>query len=239
MNSSKQDHNSCANCPTRHLTEWRDLDSPDLASLDRAKRTRTVAPGMNLYHQGDQADGIYCIQSGLIGLRRIDENGNSSLLKTSSAGTTTGYQAFLSKEPHSNSAEALVPSEVCFIESSSVTILLSDNPKLGERFLQHTFEDLKELEDSYSRSLTLNVKSRFLHLMMVYYRQFGFLDGAGHPAVDIPVTRTDLSELLGIQPESLSRVIKKVQGEGLVQINDRRVIINNIENVLFEAGVTV
>ena len=215
------------------------MESHDLESLDRAKRTRTIAPGMNLYHQGDQADGIYCIQSGLIGLRRIDENGNSSLLKTSPAGTTTGYQAFLSKEPYSNSAEALVPSEVCFIDSSAVTKLLSDNPNLGERFLQHTFEDLKELEDSYSRSLTLNVKSRFLHLMMVYYRQFGFLDSAGYPSVDIPVTRTDLSELLGIQPESLSRIIKKVQGEGLVQINDRRVVITNIEDVLSEAGVTV
>ena len=237
MPPSKPDHNSCANCLTRHSTEWRDLDGRSLAYLDRA--TRTVATGMNLYHQGDNADGIYCIQSGLIGLRRIDENGNSSLLSTSSAGSTAGYKALLSNEPHNSSAEALVPSEICFIEKSEVRTLLAENPILGERFLQRSLADLDEIENSYSRSLTLNLRSRFLHLLMVYYDQSGYLDEDDQPSVGIPISRTDLSQILGIKPESLSRMIKKVQDEGLVKINDRHVTFTNLEEALFEAGITL
>ena len=181
MTTNRLGHNSCATCPSRHTTEWRDLNKVELASLDHAKKTTTIAPGTNIYRQGDQPEGVFCIQSGLIGLRRLEENGSSALLKTCSGGTTAGYMAFLSKEPYSNSAEALVPSEVCFIESASVSKLLAENPKLGERFLQHSIADLKELEENYSKSLALGVKSRFLHLMMVYYQQSGFLDSGGNP----------------------------------------------------------
>ena len=46
-----------------------------------------------------------------------------------------------------------------------------------------------------------------------------------------------MAEMLGIQPESLSRMIRKVQGEGLMKIKDRRVTITNMDDVLSEAGI--
>ena len=190
-----------------------------------------------MYHQGDQADGIYCVQTGLVGIRRIDESGNSALLKTISAGTTTGYHAFLSREPHSNSAEILVPGTVCFIREAAVSRLLEESPILGERFLAHTFADLKDLEDRYSRSLTLSAQSRFLHLIMVYYRQSGVINADGLPSVNIPVSRTHLSEILGIKPETLSRLIRRVQSDGLVRIKERNVVIPEIDRALLESGV--
>lgn len=191
---------------------------------------------MTLYDQGDAGNGVYCIQGGLVGLRRVDADGNSVLLRLCPAGTTVGYRAFLSKEPHVNSAEVLTPSVVCFIDRSLVAALLSKNPQLGERFLEHSIADLSATESDHVRILTKSLKSRFLHIMMVFYEQVGYQDQAGCPSLDIPVKRADLAEIIGAQPESISRLIRKLQVEGLLQFEGRHVRITDMDALLREAG---
>ena len=238
MNRGELFHN-CADCPSRRTTEWRALNADELALVSQAKRTRAHEPGEALYHQGDPGVGIYCIQSGLVGLRRTDENGNSSLLRLCAAGTTIGYQSYLSKEPHKNTAEVLTPTTACFIERSLVSNLLSTNPRLGERFLQHLLDDMSAIEDDYARSLTLSVKSRFLHTLMVFYEKLGYRDENGQPIVELPIKRMELADLIGAQPASISRLIRKVQAEGMLKFNDRRVSITDMEAVLREMGAAL
>jgi len=238
MDRSKSSHN-CANCPSRNTTEWRALGESELALVDQAKQTRTYEPGMTLYHQGDQGGGVYCIQSGLIGLRRIDENGNSVLLRLCSAGTTVGYRAILSKQAQRNTAEILSTSVVCFIGRSLVTKLLAANPQLGERFLQRLLEDTNEIEDDYARSLMLSQKSRFLHMMLVFYERFGYQDETGKPVLELPIQRSDIASLIGARPESISRMIHKLQTEGLLHFDSRRVKFTDMDAVLREVGAAL
>lgn len=238
MNHGKSIHN-CANCPSRQSTEWRALGESELALVDQAKRTRTFEPGMALYHQGDQGSGVYCIQSGLIGLRRIDENGNSVLIRLCSAGTTVGYRAILSKQDQRDTAEVLSSSVICLIERSVVTKLLAANPQLGERFLQHLLEDTNEIEDDYARSLMLSQKSRFLHVMLVLYERLGYQDETGKPVLELPIQRSDIASLIGAQPESISRLIQKVQREGLLHFDSKRVMFTDMDAVLHEVGAAL
>jgi CRP-like cAMP-binding protein len=229
--------NNCADCATRETTEWRVLDDDQLESIDKCKRLVHCEPGETLFSQGDQGNGIYCIQSGLIGLRRVDVNGNSVLIRLSSAGSTVGYRTFLTREAHVNSAEALTSSVLCYIPRPRVEQLLKANPLLGERFLQHFYADAVETENDYVRSLTMGMKSRFLHLILIFYERFGYQDEEGNSIVELPVKRGELAELVGVRPESISRLIDQLQTDQLMRFNDRRVQFSNVDEVLQQAGV--
>jgi len=225
----------CADCTSRRSTEWQVLTGPELAMVDQVKRTRVLEPGAILFRQGDNADGVYCIQSGLIGLRRITPTGDSTLLRLCTSGVTVGYRALLSKVPHRNSAEALSPSVVCFIERLHVRRLLESNPQLGERFLQHCFGDLDQTETDYAKSMTMGLKARFLHVLLIFYERLGYRQG-DYDLVDIPIQRAELASLVGARPESISRFVRSLEEEGLVQFDKRRVRFLDMEAVLREAG---
>jgi len=231
--------NSCMQCPTLGTTEWCVLDECDLTSVTKSKRIITCEPGETLYSQGDPGNGVYCIKSGLIGLRRVDVNGNSVLIRLATAGTTVGYRTFLTGEAHVNSAEALTAGVICYIARPRVEKLLSANPLLGERFLQHFFDDAIETENDYVRSLTMGMKSRFLHLILVFYERFGYQDENGNAIVELPVKRGELAELVGVRPESISRLIDQLQSAEIMCFNDRRVQFSDVDKVLQQAGVTV
>jgi len=120
--------NSCADCVTRDSTEWQVLVDDELASIDKCRRVVDCEAGETLFSQGDPGNGVYCVQSGLIGLRRVDVNGNSVLIRLASAGSTVGYRTFLTREAHVNSAEALTASVLCYIPRPRVEQLLKANP---------------------------------------------------------------------------------------------------------------
>ena len=231
--------NKCMDCSGLVTTEWSALDKGELASIDKCKRLLACEPGETLFSQGDEGKGVYCVKSGLIGLRRIDANGNSVLIRLSSSGSTIGYRTFLTKENHVNSAEVLTPGVVCYIPRPNVTALLKANPQLGERFLQHFYDDASETENDYVRSLTMGMKSRFLHLILVFYERFGYRDEDGTAVVEIPVKRGELAELVGVRPESISRLIDQLQANEVMRFKDRRVEFSDIDVVLEQAGATV
>ncbi len=196
-------------------------------------------PGETLFSQGEKGNGVYCIKSGLIGLRRVDVNGNSVLVRLSTPGTTVGYRTFLTKSPHVNSAEALTSSVLCYISRPNVDKFLKANPLLGERFLQHFYDDAIETENDYVRSLTMGMKSRFLHLILVFYERFGYQNENGNAVVDIPVKKGEIAELVGVRPESISRLIDQLQTDEVMKFKDRRVEFTDIEAILQQAGATV
>ena len=237
--TEKKTTNSCSDCATRETTEWRVLGDSELESIDRCKRLIHCEPGETLFSQGDPGNGVYCIKSGLIGLRRVDVNGNSVLIRLSSAGSTVGYRTFLTREAHVNSAEALTASVLCYIPRPRIEQLLKENPLLGERFLQHFCDDAAETENDYVRSLTMGMKSRFLHLILIFYERFGYQDDEGNSVVELPVKRGELAELVGVRPESISRLIDQLQNDEIMHFNDRRVHFSDVEEVLQQAGVEV
>ena len=226
-------------CPSRNTTEWGVLGECGLAGVIKGKHMITCEPGETLYSQGDPGNGVYCIKSGLIGLRRIDINGNSVLIRLSTAGTTVGYRTILTREAHVNSAEVLTPSVLCYIPRPKVETLLKANPLLGERFLQHFFDDAVETENDYVRSLTMGMKSRFLHIILIFYERFGYQDEDGNAIVELPVKRGELAELVGVRPESISRLIDKLQTDEVMRFKDRRVQISDVDEVLQQAGLAV
>jgi len=230
---------SCAECSCIGSTEWQVLGESELASLDSIKRVITCEPGETLFSQGEPGHGVYCIRSGLIGLRRVDANGNSVLIRLASEGSTVGYRTFLTREAHVNSAEALTACVMCYIARPKVDQMLKENPMLGERFLQHFFDDARETENDYVRSLTMGMRSRFLHLILVFYERFGYRDDDGNAVVDLPVKRGELAELVGVRPESISRLIDQLQTDEIMCFKDRRVQFSDVEEVLHQAGAVV
>ncbi len=215
------------------------LDDCELAEICKSKRVINCKPGESIYTQGEPGNGVYCISSGLIGLRRVDVNGNSVLVRLAGAGTTVGYRTFLTGQAHINSAEVLTPTVLCYIKRARIEALLKSNPLLGERFMQHFFEDSIETENDYVRSMTMGMRSRFLHVIMVFYRRFGYQDEQGNAIVELPIKRGELAELVGVRPESISRLIDQLQTDELMSFNDRRVEFSDMETILQQAGITV
>ena len=224
-------HSSCTHCERRSSTEWSCLSRSELGVLDASKIDHMLAVGDVIYNQGDDCNGVFCIQEGLIGLRRVDAEGHSILMRLVNPGETIGYRSLLSKTSHTLTAEVMMPSQVCFISRTVIVDLLAKNPALGMRFLDHSLRDIETTEERVMGGETWSVRTRFLHTLMVLYQRFGVEEGEGC-RLNLPISRRDLAELVGTTPETMSRTISAVHSEGLARFKGRKVEIPNLNAVL-------
>src|SRR5450759_4805167 len=170
---TKHENHACVVCHVGPRSVWHDLDETARALLAVGRRRREYGSGEVVFVQGEQNDGVHCVSGGTVGIRRLDDNGNSVLLELAYAGDTIGYRSFLTGSEHKTSAEALGPSVVCHIDRAAITALLAGNPALGLLFLKRSIGELEHAHDMMFRQATLSNRHKLVHLLLVLVQRHG------------------------------------------------------------------
>jgi CRP/FNR family transcriptional regulator len=220
---------ACCICHVGGRSDWRDLDDAGAALLARGRSRREYGSGEVVFAQGAPNDGVHCVSGGIIGIRRLDANGNSVLLELAYPGDTIGYRSFLIGGEHKTSAEALGPTVVCHIDRATMEALLAANPSLGLRFLKRSIGEIEHAHDTMLRQATLSNRHQLVHLLLVLVRRHGHRHANGAQSIDLPVSRRDLASMIGTRHETVSRIISRLETDGVAYFSGRQVTIPSVE----------
>lgn len=228
---------NCFACQSRTRSEWCELKDDDLALLNRAKTSNLYAPGQVIFYQGNPCLGIHCVEEGTVALRKTDGRGHSVISRLYHTGSTMGYLEYFAGDTYSGTAEALVPSRICFIDRAAVRRLLEHNPSLGFRFLRRLATDLRDAEQTKLDLVALPLRARLAHLLLVLKERFGEVDEQGILSIQLPISRQDIAALLGVRPESISRSIRQLEEDNVVRFHGRTVLVPDLDPLLDELEV--
>jgi CRP-like cAMP-binding protein len=218
----------------RMSPEWCALREVDLKIIEETADRSKYDAGDIVFFEGAEVKGVYYIESGLVGVRKSDPNGNSTLLKIAQHGDTLGYRPLIANQPHRASAEVLKPSVVCFIDANTVRGLIQSTPALGLNLLARVATDLGDAEEKYHESVTLSIRARFAHLLIILQDKFGQIGNDGSLHFTLPVSRSDLAAMLGVRRESISRIINELETLGITKFKERKVIVPHPESLMKE-----
>jgi CRP/FNR family transcriptional regulator len=234
QNCTESAGQACRVCHVGRRSDWRDLDEATAGLLARGRSRREYCSGEVIFAQGDPNDGVHCVSGGIVGIRRLDANGNSVLLGLAYPGDTIGYRSFLTGREHRTSAEALGPSVVCHIDGATMEMLLARAPALGLRFLRRSIGELENAHDTMLRQATLSNRHQLVHLLLVLVRRHGRRHANGMQSIDLPVSRRDLASMIGARHETISRIIGRLEVDGVAHFSGRQVTIPSVEALAAE-----
>jgi CRP-like cAMP-binding protein len=234
MVNRRQPVSNCINTQLIKADEWCALSSVDLKIVEDSAICREYDVGDVVFNENDPCKGVYFVTSGLVGVRKAGLEGESTLLKIAYPNETLGYRPLLAGECHRATAEILKPGVICFINSATILPMIRHNPSLGLNFLQRASKDLGEAEERFHKTVTLTLRARFAHLLMLWKDRCGYESEAGKFILDLPVSRGDLAAMLGVRRESVSRVIHELEEEGVTHFTDRHVEVDNADHLLDE-----
>ena len=225
---------TCLECGLRQRNEWRVLAEDELKLLSQAKKCRLYQAGKPLYVEGEPSYGIYCVASGTVAIRKVDEQGNAVLVQLGYPGDTLGYRGLLLDENRRSNAEALGPSKVCFVDQRIVRALLDKNPALGLQFLRRVTADLDDAHAKLVQNATFSNRTKFVHLLLVLMNRHGRTATDGTRVMQLPLSRRDLASMIGTRHETLSRIISRLEEEGVARFSGRTVHVTRPHSLLEE-----
>jgi len=215
----------CANCTVRDRSLCGTLTDDELIALNSIGQRRRVARGETVIWAGDE--GMICANliDGIMKLSASTSDGREQ---------TVGlfYPADFVGQPFEAQASftvtALTDAELCMFPRQGFTAVLEDHARMERLLLQRTFE---ALEDARQRLLTLSRRSAeervagFLLDMGDRAGQSGCRAVADGPLTfDLPLSRGQIAELLGLTIETVSRQFTRLKAAGIVALPSVRAV---------------
>lgn len=199
-----------------------DLDGVDRRDLVAASRRRRFARNEVLFHEGDPGDSLHVVVKGYVAIRSSTELGDVVTLSVLGPGEAFGELALLSEDStRSASAVALDAVETLSWRRNQVEELRSSSPDVDRFLIEILSEQVRRLSGRLVEALHLPVELRVLRRLAGLVDLY---DPSSEVAV-VPVTQEDLASLAGTTRPTANRVLKEVEGAGLLELSRGRITV--------------
>ncbi|MBM3990620.1 MAG: Crp/Fnr family transcriptional regulator [Planctomycetes bacterium] len=196
---------------------------PDLVEkLAEGSRIVRLAPHEVLFTQGEPVRGFYMVLSGAVQLYRSTPDGRDQVLNSMKSGQTFAEAAALTMLRTPASARTLDESAVLIeVGASSLAALMHSDPRVASSVVVSLSLWLHTLME---RVEELQIDSAPARLARYLLRLPGRSDGE-RTVLELPMPKKDLAAHLALAPETLSRLLRRWQNEGVIESNGRELVV--------------
>ena len=217
----------CNLCTARKTTIFGDLNDAQLQHIEKFIRERSFPKRHIIYCEGEPVESIYLIKRGTIKLYKTQPDGRIQILRIDGTGCILGFDS-LFRRSYLTTAETIVASVLCQIRTADFRALLDHEPDINHRLLKSASQELARNENLLFTIGTGTARERLAYFLHTLYRSQ--CDCQQNPRkINLLISRQEISEHLGIKPETVIRNLGRLKGEGIIEVRGKEIIIRNPE----------
>jgi CRP/FNR family transcriptional regulator len=202
------------------------LEEKQLNEIMKIAQTITLRKGDVLYQAGEASQSLYIINKGRLKNYRLTESGKEQLVRILMPGEFSGEYALFTESIHESYAEAMSETSICMIERSDLQEILMKYPSISFNFLEVFSNRIESSEKQTTLFATEKVGTR----VALFLAQS--MDGSSN-IVSLPMTKRDLASYLGTTPETISRMLTKLEEKGYIKRKgNNKIEILNLDGLL-------
>jgi CRP-like cAMP-binding protein len=190
---------------------------PDLSrGLFAKARAVSLRADQTLFLAGDDGDGCYRVDEGLLKASVAAPNGGERILAIFGPGAVVGELAVIDGAPRSASVAALRDSKLCYVSRADFEAFARSTPDVYRHVTAVLARRLRDTNDALAAASFLSVKGRVAHALLNLAEAFGQDVGSGRILIRQKVSQGDLAGMAGIARENVSRVLKDWMTHSLI-----------------------
>jgi CRP/FNR family transcriptional regulator len=193
------------------------------------KSHRVYHRGESLISMGDTFDALYIMRAGSAKSYLSSSNGDEQISGFYHPGDLIGLDGFDSMK-YAQSLRFLETSSVCRIGLVEFNRAIGESPTMRQRLLKsmsHSLVDEQQLLLSVSK---LNAEQRLAKFLLDLSSRFE-QRGLSGKIFDLSMTRIDIANFLGMAIETISRLLTKMQQQGIVEVNRRQISLLSMDKL--------
>jgi CRP/FNR family transcriptional regulator len=182
--------------------------------LDAVATPQTAKAGQVLFQEGDPAAALFEVTKGVVRLCRMMPDGRRSITGFAFPGAILGLPI---GEVFAYTAEAITGCELRRATRSAVGRLLESNADFARRMLAVMSDELSAAQDQMLLLGRKHAAERLASFLLWVARKNGRASCEASQ-LDLPMSRTDVADYLGLTTETVSREMTKLRQAGVVTL---------------------
>jgi CRP/FNR family transcriptional regulator, cyclic AMP receptor protein len=181
---------------------------PELSqSLFAKARPLSLKADQTLFVAGDEGDGCYRVEEGLLKASIAAPAGGERILAVLGPGAVVGELSMIDGGPRSASVTALRDSKLSFVGRTAFEAFGQSRPDLYRHVATLLARRLRDTDDALVATNFLSVKGRVARALLSLADAFGRDLDQGRILIRQKVSQSDLAAMAGIARENVSRVL--------------------------------
>jgi CRP-like cAMP-binding protein len=179
----------------------------------------TFERNAEIFGEGESADYVYKVLSGSVRAYKVLNDGRRQVTAFYLPGDVFGIE---SGSEHSHSAEAIDKAAVLVVRRSSLFNIAERDGEVARHLWTTTAAELKRSQD-HALLLIKTAKERIAAFLLDMAERL-----AGKGFVDLPMSRQDIADYLGLTIETVSRTLTSLSEGSTIQfLASRRIVLRN------------
>jgi CRP/FNR family transcriptional regulator len=207
----------CDVCEIREISVCRSMAPEELARLQAIITSAYLDAGQTIIHEGDPAENLFNVVSGAVKLYKLLPDGRRQITGFLFPGDFLGIAL---NETYVYTAEALMPVRLCRFPRRRIVALLQEIPNLEHQLMNEVATELVAAQDQMlllgRKTARERVASFLLTLAMRAERH-----GRQANPVELPMSRADIADFLGLTTETVSRTITQLRQSNTISAANR------------------
>jgi CRP-like cAMP-binding protein len=200
------------------------LAPAELDLVNENSRETEFRKGDILIHEGSLNSNIIYLKSGLVKEYVRTSSDTEQILQIVKKFSYLGLPSLFGDKVNHYSYAALEDVKVCYIDIGLFKKLIKENGEFAYEILISVSRDSL---NNFHRFMSQSHKKTYGKVAdaMIYFSRIIY----ENTEFEIPFTRQELADLIGISRESATRVLLKLKEDGILSLTDRFVRINNFD----------
>ncbi len=186
-------------------------------ALQAIAHSRQYEAGQTLFWEDDPADFCYLLVAGAVKGYKLLPNGRSQIARFVVPGDLMGYSSF---GTFTYTAEALVPSQVLHLPRPQFKAIVEKDPVLRQAVSRLIAAELHQTQRQILLLGRMPAVERVSQFLLDFAQRLHPDQEEMNPelVVELPMTRSDIADYLGLTIETVSRVFSKFRKDGLIEL---------------------
>nr|AAA74224.1 lcrE [Rhizobium sp.] len=193
-------------------------EKQDLSSLFDAQPVERFTPAAAVFWEGDQARHIFEVVEGTLRAVRILNDGRRVIIGFLRPGDLLGVSV---KEHYLYTVEAITHVELRRFSRRRFESESARAPHLREQLFSRLCDEMAAAQDQMVLLSRRSAEEKVAGFLLMMAR--GQSENR-RPVIELPMTRLDVADYLGMTIETVSRTITKLAGSGVIAIVGRHAI---------------
>ena len=228
----------CGTCPIRHRAVCARCEPHELAQLDQIKFYRSYQAGQTVIWSGDKMDFVASVVTGIATLTQTMEDGRRQMVGLLLPSDFVGrpgrtYAAF--------DVTATTDLVMCCFRRKPFEDLMTSTPNVAQRLLEMTLDELDAAREWMLLLGRKTAREKIASLLAIIARRDASLKepraATALIAFDLPLTREEMADYLGLTLETVSRQMSALKRDGIILLDgNRHVTIPSFDGLIEETG---
>jgi CRP-like cAMP-binding protein len=208
----------------RSVPVFSELSDQDIAALARLTVRKKYPKDTVVFFENEEGDFFFVILEGRIKVTILGDDGREVILSVLGPGDFFGEMALLDNEPRSATAIAAEDSELLSLHRHDFQSVLADNRSIVTGLIKVLTARLRKANHQISTLALLDVYGRVARVILDLAREEGRRLKDGRISFHRP-THQELANRIGTTRETVTRMIKDLERQGLIQVEGKEIVL--------------